>query len=124
MKINIKKKIGNAVVEIDIDERDDKTALTKALVFTEPDYCGLCKSQNVIWKQNKAKGEKGELFMYIKRLCLNCGATSTLGEYLPSGTGFFWKKWERYQKKSKPVNEGNEEIEDELPEIEGEKIPL
>jgi len=110
MKITIKKKIGNAVIEIDIDERDEKTALAKALVFTEPDYCGLCKSKNIIWKQNKVKGEKGE-FVYIKRFCLDCGATSTLGEYQPTGTGFFWKKWEKYQKDKL-------ENQEELPEIE------
>jgi hypothetical protein len=110
MEININKKIGSNVLQIKIDEKDTKEALSQAIFFTERDICLFekadgkrCYSENVIWETNKAKTDNGT-FTYIKRRCLACGATSTAGEYKDGG--FFWKKWELF-KKDNQVSEGD-----------------
>jgi len=119
MQIKVKKQLGKAILEIDIEERNDKEAIAKALVFTQPDYCSLCKGNNVIWIQNKANTEDGGSYVYIKRKCLNpkCLAESTLGEY-KSG-GYFWKPWEIYQPKGGSKRQIDKEmsndIQDEIP---------
>ena len=88
-------------LEIDVEDKDEREAIAKALFFTAPDYCGLCKSTNIIWQTNKAKDAKGDSFTYIKRFCLACKAQSTAGEYKDGG--FFWKRWEIYQGNSAPA---------------------
>lgn len=95
MNIKITKTIGKVALEVDIDEKDPKEALSQATFFMQPDYCGLCKEKNIIWTSNKAKTDSGT-FTYIKRRCMNgeCKATSTMGEYKDGG--FFWKQWEIY----------------------------
>src|SRR3990167_6008544 len=113
MNIKINKKIGLNTMQIEIDEKNDKEALAKALVYVQPDYCGLCKGQNVIWDSNKAKDKKsGGTFTYIKRKCLNkdCLATSTLGEYKDGG--YFWKPFEIYNKEERQGGgtQNNDEI--------------
>ena len=45
-------------LEIDVEDKDEREAIAKALFFTAPDYCGLCKSTNIIWQTNKAKNTK------------------------------------------------------------------
>jgi hypothetical protein len=118
MKIQIRRKINSAVAEIEIDDREDKIALSKAIVLSANDVCDLCKSEKIVWQQNKAKSEKGE-FTYIKRRCLACGATSTLGEYQPAGTGYFWKKFEQYQP-SQPIRPADQP-KAEIPVLEDEE---
>ncbi|MCK9370639.1 hypothetical protein M0R04_12075 [Candidatus Dojkabacteria bacterium] len=93
MKLTIKKQLTNNVLEVEIDERDDKEALAKATVFMQKDVCGLCKSDDITWESNKGQNEKGS-FTYIKRRCNKCNATSTLGSYKTGG--FFWKAFEIY----------------------------
>lgn len=94
MEISIKRKFQGGVMDVKIDEKEDKEAIAKATFFMKPDYCGKCKKTNIIWESNKAKTDDGT-FTYIKRKCLNCGATSTAGEYKEGG--FFWKNWEIYE---------------------------
>lgn len=103
MNLKIKRTVAGSVLEIDIEEKDEKEGIARALFYLQKDFCGLCKSQNVIWGSNKAKTDDGE-FTYIKRICLACGATSTAGEY-KSG-GLFWKQWEeKYVKDPNQINE-------------------
>ncbi len=120
MDIKVKKQLQNSMLEINIEEKEDKEALAKALVFTQPDYCPLCKGKNIAWEANKVNTDDGT-FTYIKRKCLNkdCLASSTLGEY-KSG-GFFWKPWEIYKKngggnQTPPIKDQEDEINvDDIP---------
>lgn len=105
MEIKVQKKLGNSMLEVSIEEKNDKDAIAKALIFTQPDYCPLCKGTNIVWDSNKANTAEGT-FTYIKRRCLNCKATSTLGEY--KAGGYFWKPWEIYEKKE--TKKDNQEI--------------
>lgn len=110
MEIQVKKTLGNSEMTFTIEEKDTKDALALASFFTQPDYCGLCKSRNgdtrysVVWDSNKAQTDDGT-FTYIKRKCLNpnCLATSTMGEY--KGGGYFWKKWEIWEGRGDNVSD-------------------
>lgn len=62
----------------------------------------FCYSQRIVWESNKAKTDDGT-FTYIKRRCLACGATSTMGEYKEGG--FYWKGWEIYKKSNQTSDE-------------------
>lgn len=92
MIIKIQKKIGNAVISVEVEGRDEKEVLAKALFYTQPDVCGLCKYNSVIWTTNKVRADDGGVYTYIKRRCLKCKAVSTAGEYKDGG--LFWKPWE------------------------------
>jgi len=95
MKITVNKKLRDDVLSVEIEEKDDKEGISKALFFMQPDYCGLCKKKNILWMSNKANTADG-LFTYIKRVCYDCKATSTAGTY--KNGGLFWKNWEIYTK--------------------------
>jgi len=119
MKIIVKKQLGNAILEVECEGKNEKEALAKATFFTQKDICGKCKGTNVVWTSNKAKTEDG-MFTYIKRKCLSCGAESTAGEYKEGG--LFWKEWAIFQPKgertAKPDSE--EGKSEEQPEPAGE----
>ena len=53
MEINVNKQMGNTSLEVTINEKDEKEALAKALIFAQPDICGLCKKENIVWNANK-----------------------------------------------------------------------
>lgn len=108
MKIIVKKQLQKAMLEVEIEEKSEKEAIAKALFFAQPDYCGLCKGQNIIWDYNKATTEDGT-FTYIRRRCLACKGVSTAGEYKTGG--LFWKAWEIYQPKQQPQNQQNPKAE-------------
>ena len=92
MKIRVIRPIGTSRLDVEIDDRSDKEGLAKALFFTEPDVCGLCKGTQILWSQHKAKAEKDkQTYTYIVRVCAGCGAESQAGDYV--GGGFFWKRW-------------------------------
>jgi hypothetical protein len=104
--LTINKKIGANTVQVVIDEKKPKDELAKMCFWLTPDYCFLCKGQNIVFEANNAKTADGT-FTYIKRKCINpeciqknggtC-ATSTMGEYKDGG--FFWKQWEVFKGKS------------------------
>lgn len=113
MKIVVKKNLGNAVLEVVCEGKDEKETIAKATFFTQPDYCGLCKGTNIVWASNKAKTKDG-MFTYIKRKCLKCGAESTAGEYKEGG--LFWKEWSIYKRENDNIE--NAENVEEVPVIE------
>jgi hypothetical protein len=96
MEIKVNKQLRGASLEVKINEEDGKEALARALVFTQPDICGLCKEENIIWDASKVKIKEKNTYTSIKRRCLSCGAISTLGEFRTGG--YFWKKWTIYNK--------------------------
>lgn len=104
MKISIKKQIGNSEIIFQIDKDKDKEALSMAGFLSEtPTICSICKSKNISLSANKADG-----YTFIKVKC-ECGATAQMGEYKDGG--FFWKKFEIYQKKD------NQQIDNRYYEI-------
>jgi hypothetical protein len=96
MEIIVNKHMGNTSLEVTISEKDEKEAIAKALIFTQPDICGLCKKENIVWNANKVNIKEKDTHTYIKRRCLSCGAVSVLGEFKTGG--YFWKKWSKYKK--------------------------
>jgi hypothetical protein len=93
MKVKITKAFSKSCkAEIEVEDSDDKKALMKALVFAQPDVCGLC-GKPAYWRANKATTDDGE-FIYIKRVCSACKAQSVMGDY--KGGGHFFKKWEKW----------------------------
>lgn len=110
MVIKINKKIGDATVQFEVDERDDNKAFAMLAFLTEPDYCWLkgFEESPIKWNVRKAKGEKGE-FTFVERKARSVDgkwATSSMGEYKDGG--YFWKKWEVYEPTQKSQ-------EDEIP---------
>lgn len=104
MKILANKKLSNGnEMTIEIDDRDEKVALGKAITLLQKDVCDCCGATDIDYFCNKATDDKGGTFLYIKRKCLNkeCNATSTLGEY-QGGLGYFWKKFEVYNPNQQP----------------------
>ena len=98
MKISIKRQFRGGEINFEVEDRDDDEAISKALFLAAPDYCSNCKStEPLIWESNKATTMDGT-FVYLKRRCLKCGATSTAGKY--KAGGMFWKKAEVYQGKT------------------------
>ena len=81
MEIKVEKVLNGTKLHVEIEDKDEKEALAKAMFFVAPDVCGLCHKTLIAWNANKAKDQKGDSFTYIKRVCLNCKAQSTAGEY-------------------------------------------
>lgn len=107
MKINVTKKFPNADMTIQIEDSDDKKSLAKALIFTQPDQCFLCKNTDIRWDSNTAQTDEGS-FIYVKRICRKCGAQSNLSSY--KAGGYFWNKWEVYTPKSGTPTETEKKI--------------
>ena len=100
MIINLKRQINGGEINIEIDEKEEKKAMHKALFFLQGNFCDHCKKQSpLVWSSNVAKTDDGD-FIYIKRFCPLCKASSTAGEY-KGGNGLFWKKFEIYNPENK-----------------------
>lgn len=95
MKINISKSIGSANYTFTVENDKTIDALFEAgLLSLTPTSCSLCDSPDVELGSNK---NKGYTFVYVR--CSKCGAKANLGSYKDGG--YFWKKFEQYQKESK-----------------------
>jgi len=97
MKFSISKQLPSAVLKIEVESGDVKEAMAQLLPFGQPDKCDLCGCTAIKWDTNKAiSKDDGAAYMYVKRICTGCTASSTLGTY--SGIkGYFWHKWEIYK---------------------------
>jgi hypothetical protein len=106
MKIKINKVFNDTTsIEFEVDKQDAKDAFAEALFLTEPNVCGLCKKENIFLQVNRPKG-----FFYLKRVCSDCRATSTMGLYKEGG--YFWNKWEEaFNKNSQPNKEAEQAFE-------------
>lgn len=93
MKVQIEKKVGSAVLKVEVEGEKEVDALFKAAGFTTmPEICSLCKSIDIVLDGNKAKG-----YTFVKIKCLKCGGRSQMGQ-LKDGSGIFWKPFEVYKK--------------------------
>jgi hypothetical protein len=90
MDLRVIRQVGTARLECTIAERDEKTALLKAVFFLEPDECGHCHKTRIVWTGRRAS-KGGQSFAFIARRCRDCGRESTMGEY--QAGGFYWKAW-------------------------------
>lgn len=98
MQIKVKRTMGDAVAEIEVEGKDIKEAMLMATVFTQQDYCSLCNNAKIYWNSNKDK----EGNIYIKRRCSKCGAESKLGNYKTGG--YFWHKFEIWEGGKDKIN--------------------
>jgi len=93
MKIKIKKVIGTAELEFDIEHDKDREALAMAGFLAEiPTKCGTCGDENVKFTSNRADG-----FIFVKVKCNHCLASANMGEYKEGG--FFWHQFVKYEPK-------------------------
>ena len=107
MKIKIQKRLGTTTLQFEIDEPKEVEALAKAgMLASAPEICGLCKSQNITLLGKKAKG-----YTFVEVKCLECGASSSLGQYKEGG--IFWKQWLKYQPQLQVEEDDNIPIIDE-----------
>jgi hypothetical protein len=96
MLIKLNRKINGANVQFDIDEREEDKAFEKMTFLSVEDYCSNCGNRDgIVWQSNRASTDKGE-FLYTKRRCLKCSATSGIGKYKTGG--MYWKQFEVFSK--------------------------
>jgi len=80
-------------ITLEIDERDEMETLSKAITLAGyPKKCNVCSGDRIWLSSNKDK----EGNVYINAIC-TCGAKAKLGQYKTGG--FFWHKFEKYEKK-------------------------
>ena len=101
--------MGEATFQFTFQGDDIKEAMYKAAFLMDKDHCWLdgFKDQPVWFDVREAKTNDGE-FIYIKRKCRSADgnriASSTLGEY-KGGKGYFWNKWEVWNKEKGEMEE-------------------
>src|SRR3990167_6147861 len=98
--------------ELTFDEKDEKETLQKAIVLSNPPrYCHVCKNTSYFnLEANKAQAKDGSgTFTYINVVCMakDCYAKAGLGEYKTGG--YFWKKFEKYQKSTNDIQKSDSE---------------
>jgi hypothetical protein len=99
MKGQVRFKLGHTEYTFQIEEREVKETLLMMVVLgNPPQYCNECKNDKYFSLRGNRGGDKG--YVYIKVHCNSCHAEATLGEY--NAGGFFWKKFEKYQKAETP----------------------
>jgi len=90
-----------------VEDANVKKALFQAINLTG-NWCHSCKEQggepekeigSFRLQANEGTGDTGT-FIYIKRICPDCGGRSTLGEF-QDNKGNFWKKFEVYDPDAK-----------------------
>lgn len=83
-------KLGDRI-RLEIDERDEKETLSKAITLSHPKGKCVCgNTEGFYYTANKDK----EGNVYINYKCPKCGARSKLGSYKTGG--YFWHDFERY----------------------------
>jgi len=97
MIVNVQTKLGNAVYNFTIEEKNDLDALHKAAVLGNPPlHCDNCANEKVEnFKLQSNKDSEGNTYVSVE--CNECGAKAKLGLY-KSG-GFFFHRFELYVKK-------------------------
>lgn len=105
MKITSTIKLNNTEYTFEIEERNEKDTLLKAIVLTNPRLkCDVCSNfDREKFKLDGNKDKEGNV--YINNVCRACGAKSKLGEY-KSGGGYFWKTFEKFEG-TKPATTNN-----------------
>lgn len=104
MKINVRTKLGQSDYTFQIDEAKEMDALHKAAVLGNvPTYCPICKN-TLHFKLDSNKDKEGNI--YVNVIC-TCGAKAKLGQYKTGG--YFWHKFEVYQKANQSEQQRDEE---------------
>lgn len=98
-------KVGGVVYQFEVEEKDEIDTLHKIIVLTNPPRrCGECGNiDKEKFYLTTNKDQEGNTYVNLK--CV-CGARSKLGQY-KSG-GFFWHKFEKWEKKLEVFEEKNE----------------
>ena len=97
MRIKANLSLGKSAYQFDIEEKDEKQALFKAITLASPPtYCDVCKnSDRESFKLTANKDKESNIYINVK---CKCGAKCKLGEY-KDGTGYFWRRpfevWKR-----------------------------
>lgn len=82
-------------IKLEIDEQKELEVLHKAITLANPRRkCDVCGSDGIFHLiANKAKG-----FIFISNRCVECGATSKLGQH-EDGNTYFWNEFKKYEPK-------------------------
>lgn len=117
MKVTIKKKVREDVVEFEFEERDIEETMKSIAFLTEPMHCHLAPNATVYYQSRDVKTKDGKDLTYVERKALDFGQdgslnaiyTSTMGKYQRGG--YFWKKWEKYV----PEDKGTQQESGDVP---------
>ncbi len=102
MTLKLTKKIGDVVVQIDLDDGGN---LPKALIGADwllnaPSHCDACGSADLHFQGRRVVAKdgknKGKTFDYGEIRCGKCYAKATLGKNADF-EGYFWRKDENYK---------------------------
>ena len=118
MKVSIQKRIGKSLVSFESDHEDFKMALAEVIKKSDaPEASGLCKSTDLALRQYVTKTGN---YLYVKIKCNACQASSTLGQGLKDKNNFWWKEFEKFEKREEaetiasPVAPTNAPVADEI----------
>jgi len=102
MKIIVSRRVGDSMLQFEVEGSDERDALEKASRFTDsskkgnlPEACGFCASKSLLLTSYRTK-EKN--FLYIKIRCKDCSAYSQLGATTSGSEAYYWKQWEKFDK--------------------------
>lgn len=99
--------IGKVKYEFEIEEKDEKETLNKAITLSNPrkkcDSCGEIGLDSKYFTTNKDK----EGNIYVNTKCAKCGARSKLGSYKTGG--YFWHEYEIYDKNNASKSNAQED---------------
>ena len=110
MKIRVHLTVGDVTYQMEIEEREEKETLHKAIVLGNPPrYCQVCKNGEY-FKLDSNKDKEGNA--YINMVCIKdgCYAKAKLGSY--KAGGYFWHKFEQYKRPEKSQSTMNTNPED------------
>jgi hypothetical protein len=103
MKVQVKKRVGSCEYVFETESEKPLDALFVAGFLSEtPEICSLCGSEKVRLTSNKAGG-----YTFVKVRCEDCGGQANVGSYKDGG--YFWKKFERWEKE--PLMDVSEQSE-------------
>ena len=101
MNVTVKGQVGKSVYEVSSEGRDVLEAFANTAFIGEDQTCKLCKNTDISLNVTKTTSKtSGDTFIYVKRYCPKCRATSVLGQY--KGGGYFWRKWEIWENPNFP----------------------
>ncbi len=123
MKARVTTQVGSATYTFSFDDGKDMDILHSCAVLgNPPSHCTECKN-NQYFRLDSNKDKEGNI--YVNVVCKKCGAKAKLGQYKVGG--YFWHKFEIYQKETKTEESQNSQAPtDEPPEPgdEDEQLPF
>ena len=96
MKIQVQTEVGDVKYNIFVEDQEEVKTLHKAIVLgNPPKYCQVCGNTKE-FKMDSNKDKEGNVYVNVVCMNVSCFAKAKLGLYKTGG--FFWHKFEKYEK--------------------------